>query len=191
VNRIAGLDLATERYARHQPLGIGMKLRAHPLAVGIAEVQLGRLSGLNERRGAYFAAVESGLKAIPGLSPFPVVEGGVRGGYYGFPILFDAGAAGCTRERFIAACAEAGLPAHAPPYPLLHLLPYFAEGFDLTPGSPGPLSGDYAGYSEGSLPLTESLYGRMMHLPVLSDPVPGAAGVVLGMLASALDRARR
>lgn len=50
VNRMAGMDLQTASYQEHQPLGLGMKTRAHPLGIGIALVQLRKLAELNERR---------------------------------------------------------------------------------------------------------------------------------------------
>ncbi|MDP7281933.1 MAG: DegT/DnrJ/EryC1/StrS family aminotransferase, partial [Candidatus Poribacteria bacterium] len=49
VNRVAGLDLITEKYKYLQPLGLGIKFRAHPLGVGIAAVQLQKLDELNKR----------------------------------------------------------------------------------------------------------------------------------------------
>ena len=60
VNRISGIDLVSERYTEYQPLGLGMKFRAHPLGIGIAKVQLDKLDELNARRRGYIEAVEAG-----------------------------------------------------------------------------------------------------------------------------------
>lgn len=49
VNRMGGLDLITEKYAELQPLGLGMKFRAHPLGIGIASIQFEKLKDLNRR----------------------------------------------------------------------------------------------------------------------------------------------
>ncbi|MDZ7374004.1 MAG: aminotransferase class I/II-fold pyridoxal phosphate-dependent enzyme, partial [candidate division KSB1 bacterium] len=88
VNRIGGLDLYTERYAELQPLGLGMKLRAHPLGIGIASVQLRKLDELNRRRRQYVEAVEAGLADIPGFEPVRVYPKAERGGFYAFPVLY-------------------------------------------------------------------------------------------------------
>jgi hypothetical protein len=69
---MGGLDLLTEKYADLQPLGLGMKFRAHPLGIGIADIQFIRLEQLNARRKAYVEAVETRLKPMPGLRPVKV-----------------------------------------------------------------------------------------------------------------------
>jgi dTDP-4-amino-4,6-dideoxygalactose transaminase len=183
VNRIKGLDLVTERYAQFQPLGLGMKLRAHPVGIGIARVQLRKLQKLNERRAAYIEAVEAGLADIPGLRPVKTYEGVKRGGFYGFPIIhIPEEHGGLPTQRFIQALKEEGLPASDGGYPLLHLLPLFANGFDIFTRNRGPLCGDYRGYRPGDLPITERMRERLVFLPVLSDPVPEAADIVLDIL---------
>jgi dTDP-4-amino-4,6-dideoxygalactose transaminase len=186
VNRIAGVDLAQEKYHYLQPLGLGMKFRAHPLGVGIASVQLDKLNELNRRRGGYFEEVEAGLAAIPCLEPVPTAPGSLRGGYYGFPVRYRPEAlGGVPTAKMIEAINRAGVPANACPYPLLHQLPLFAQGFDIFGHGRGPLSGDYPGYREGDLPVTEKLVSELVFLPVLSDPIPGAAGLILETLKKA------
>ena len=86
VNRIVGLDLVTDNYKHLQPLGLGVKFRAHPLGIGIASVQLKKLDALNERRRKHIAAVEEGIKGIRGVRPSEEVRRrGICGGFYGFP----------------------------------------------------------------------------------------------------------
>ena len=188
VNRIAGVDLAQEKYRYLQPLGLGMKFRAHPLGVGIASVQLGKLDELNARRGRYFEQVEAGLAEIPGLEPIPTTPESQRGGYYGFPIRYRPEQMdGAPLEKMIEAINRAGVPATSCPYELLHRLPLFAQGFDLYGRGRGPLSGDYPGYREGDLPVTEKLVSELVFLPVLSDPIPGAASLILETLLRASE----
>ncbi|MBN1402116.1 MAG: DegT/DnrJ/EryC1/StrS family aminotransferase [Anaerolineae bacterium] len=190
VNRIAGVDLAQEKYRYLQPLGLGMKFRAHPLGVGIASVQLDKLDELNARRGQYVAEVEAGLAAIPGLEPIPMTPGSQRGGYYGFPLRYVAQQAESSPiAKVIEAINRAGVPATTCPYELLHRLPLFAQGFDLFGRGRGPLSGDYRGYREGDLPVTEKLVSELIFLPVLSDPIPGAADLILQALREAMAMA--
>jgi dTDP-4-amino-4,6-dideoxygalactose transaminase len=179
VNRLGGVDLATERYQDLQPFGLGMKTRSHPLGIGIASVQLDKLDGLNERRGTFIKAVEAGLAGVRGIQPVKVYEGAERGGFYGFPMLHVPSESGVSTEAFLAALQAEGLPAKGNPYPLLHTLALFRDGFDIFTRDRGPLAGDYQGYRADDLPVTVEMSRRLIFLPVLSDPVPGAADKVV------------
>jgi len=188
VNRIVGMDLAQDKYRYLQPLGTGMKFRAHPLAIGIASVQLNKLSALNARRGQYVEEVEAGLADVPGLKPISTSPGSQRGGYYGFPVRYVAEeVGGASVAKMIEAINRAGVPANPSPYVLLHRLPLFAQGFDLFTGNRGPLAGDYPGYKEGDLPITEKIVSELIFLPVLSDPIPGAARLIVDSLKRAAE----
>jgi len=192
VNRMGGLDLATEKYADLQPLGLGMKFRAHPLGIGIATIQLAKLDRLNENRRRYFEAVEKSLGDVPGLQPLSTYAGVVRGGLYAFPLLHQpAEHQGTPTTRLIEALRSEGLNASQSPYGLLHRLKIFARGFDVFTESRGPLSGDYKGYAEGDFPVTEEVFGRLVFLPVLSDPFPGAVEKVISILSRVARRAAR
>ena len=70
------------------------------------------------------------------------------------------------------------------PYPNLHDLPLFAKGFDIFTRDRGPLcaSEGYMGYKQGDFPKAEYAKARTIFLPVLSDPIPGAAKIVLDTL---------
>jgi len=186
VNRIAGIDLDTPHYQDFQPFGTGMKFRAHPLGIGIASIQLEKLPELNRRRRAYFEEVEAGLADIPGLHPIPVTPGSTRGGYYGFPVRYAAAEqGGRPLADFVQAVNARGVTAGRNPYPPLHLLPYFARGFDLYTGNRGVLVEGWTGYQKGDLPVTERMAQELLFLPVLSDPVDGAAQVILNALREA------
>ncbi len=175
VNRIAGMDLATPRYERYQPLGTGMKFRAHPLGIGIAGIQLKKLPKLNEGRTRWVNAIEAGLKDIPFLEQVPAVPGSTRGGFYGFMFHFrPEKAGGRTAGDFVRALNGEGVKANLNGYPLLHLLPYFAEGFDLVTGGRGPLAEGWKGYKPGDLPVAEKLVPNIIFLPVLTDAAEGA-----------------
>lgn len=183
VNRIRGLDLVTEKYTEFQPLGLGMKFRAHPLGIGIAQVQLRKLDELNARRATYIETVEAGLADIPGLQPVKTYPGAKRAGFYGFPTLHIPEEHGGLPTRvFIEALRKEGLPASDGGYPLLHTLPLFANGFDIFTKNRGPLCGDYSGYKQGDFPITENMREHLVFLPVLSDPVPEAVDNVLAAI---------
>ncbi len=189
VNRVAGLDLQTPAYQRHQPLGTGMKFRAHPLGIGVASVQLDKLDELNRRRTAYVEEVEAGLADVPGLRPVPTYPGTQRGGFYGLPTHYCADElGGVPQSAFVKALREAGVKVGGG-YGLLHQLPYFAEGFDLFGHGRGPLCGDYKGYRDGDFPVTEKMHANLVFLPILSDPVPGAAAQVLERIRSVAEHA--
>jgi dTDP-4-amino-4,6-dideoxygalactose transaminase len=185
VNRIAGVDLVLDKYAAYQPLGLGMKFRAHPLGIGIAQVQLKKLPELNRRRAAYIEAVEAGLADISGLRPLKTYEGAQRGGFYAFPAIHEPKAMnGVSTEKFAAALKAAGLRASMDPYPSLHRLPLFAKGFDLFTRHRGPLCPEegYQGYAPDAFPNEALAKQRTLFLPCLSDPVPDAAQTVLDTL---------
>jgi perosamine synthetase len=183
VNRIKGLDLATPHYEEFQPLGTGMKFRAHPLGIGIAKVQLAKLPELNRRRREYVEAVEAGLPDIPGLEPVPTSPGSQRGGFYGFPVRFRSEQlGGVTLEKFAGALTNRRLKAHPSNYPALHTLPIFAKGFDLFTGGRGPLVEGWEGYKDDDFPVTNQMLRELLFLPCMTDPVEGAAHTVLRIL---------
>ena len=175
--------LVTREYAVFQPFGFGMKLRAHPLGIAIAGVQLDRLPELNRRRREWVETVEAGLAGVPGFRPVKTYPDGERAGFYGFPILHLPEAhRGEDTAGVIARLNSAGVPATGSGYPLLHRLPLFATGCDLFTRHRGPLGGDYPGYREGDLPRSEEMHRRLIFLPVLADPEPGAADLLLARL---------
>jgi len=170
-------SLTIPEHALHQPLGLGMKLRAHPLGIAIASVQLDKLPGLNQRRRTFVETVENGLINTPGLKNIRTYPGAQRAGYYGFPLLhLPADHHHLSTSEFIAALNHAGIPAApADSHPLLHRLPLFQKGYDLFTRNRGPLSGDYPGYNEGDFPHTEDMHRRLIFLPILSHAAPEAA----------------
>jgi dTDP-4-amino-4,6-dideoxygalactose transaminase len=182
-NRIKGVDLVTDRYAALQPLALGMKFRAHPLGIGIAQVQLRKLPELNAGRTAWVEAIEAGLADVPGLHPVQTYEGARRAGFYGFPTLHvPEEQGGLSTKAFVQALREEGLPATAGSYPLLHTLPLFRDGFDIYTRDRGPLREEYPGYRSGDFPVSEEMHRHLVFLPVLTDPVPGAEEKVLSAM---------
>jgi dTDP-4-amino-4,6-dideoxygalactose transaminase len=195
VNRIVGIDLVTDKYKHLQPLGLGIKFRAHPLGIGIASVQMKKLDELNAHRRAYIKAVETGIAGICGLRPVERYEGAEAAGFYGFPIHYiSEELGGLSKERFIEALRKEGLRAGGNSYPLLHTLPLFADGFDIFTGGRGSLctpemGGDYKGYKAGDFPIAEKVCSQLLFLPVLSDPVEDAADKVIAAIRKVVEHA--
>ena len=93
VNRspnVEGAAAEALQYTHLPPLGLGVKFRAHPLAIGIASVQLKKLDELYTGRRAYIQEISNGLQEIPGVSPVKTYEGAEPAGFYGFPIRYHA-----------------------------------------------------------------------------------------------------
>jgi dTDP-4-amino-4,6-dideoxygalactose transaminase len=191
VNRMAGMDLQTTSYEKYQPLGTGMKLRAHPLGIGVALVQLRKLQKLNEGRGRYVEAVEAALAEIPGVRAVPAHPDTQRGGYYAFPIHGDPDVLGVPVATLIERVRGRGIPATGSTYQLLHRMPLFSEGFDLFTGGRGPLVENWVGYAEGDFPVAERLHRDLLFLPMLTDPAPGAVERIIAALAGSVRESRQ
>ena len=195
------------RYAHLPPMGLGVKFRAHPLAIGIASVQLKKLDELNANRRAYIKEITAGLHAIPGVSAVERYEGAEPAGFYGFPIRYHQEemhglpapifAEALRREGVLAnnnpypllvgdgvPLFSGNLPTNSNPYPLLHTLPLFTQGLDIYTKRRGSLcttdiGGTFKGYAAGDLPVTEKVCSQLIFLPLLTKPVAGAISRIL------------
>ena len=213
VNRppnVVGDAVAALQYTHLPPMGLGVKFRAHPLAIGIASVQLKKLDELNANRRAYIKEITDGLHEIPGVSPVERYEGAEPAGFYGFPIRYHQEEIhGLPAPVFAEALRKEGvlannnpypllvgdgvplfsgtLPTNSNPYPLLHTLPLFTQGLDIYMKGRGPLctadtGGTFKGYTAGDLPVTEKVCSELIFLPLLTKPVPGAGSGILTAL---------
>ena len=212
VNRPVGAISDAEdgelRYPYLPPMGLGVKFRAHPLAIGIASIQLKKLDELNANRRAYIQEISDGLQEIPGVSGVETCEGSESAGFYGFPIRYHKTEIhGLPAPVFADALRKEGvlannnpypllvgdgiplfsdsLPTNSNPYPLLHTLPLFTHGLDIYQNNRGPLcpvdtgGGVFETYAVGDLPVTESACSQLIFLPLLTQPVAGAVSGIL------------
>lgn len=210
VNRSVKIEGGSSTYKHLPPMGLGVKYRAHPLAIGIASVQMEKLDALNAKRRAYIQEVSDGLESIPGVSPVERYAGTEPAGFFGFPVHYNqAELSGFPAPAFADALRKEGvlannnpypllvgdgvpifsgsLPTNDNPYPLLHNLPLFTEGLDIYTEGRGSLctpemGGDYRGTAAGDLPVSEKACSRLVFLPVLADPIPDAAAGVLAAI---------
>ena len=195
------------QYTHLPPMGLGVKFRAHPLAIGIASVQLKKLDELNANRRAYVQEIFDGLQDIPGVSPIETYERTEPAGFYGFPIHYrEEEMNGLPAPLFAEALRKEGvlannnpypllvgdgvplfsgsLPTNSNPYPLLHTLPLFTQGLDIYMNDRGSLcpvdaGGTFKRYAPGDLPVTEKVCSQLIFLPLLTKPVADAASKIL------------
>ena len=200
-------ETAALRYAHLPPMGLGVKFRAHPLAIGIASVQLKKLDKLNAGRRAYIRALSDGLQEIPGVSPIETYEGTESAGFFGFPIHYHEEemhglpapvfAEALRKEGVLAnnnpypllvgdgvPVFSGGLPTNSNPYPLLHTLPLFMQGLDMYMEGRGVLctadmGGEFETYAASDFPVSEKACSQLIFLPLLTEPVAGAASGIL------------
>lgn len=197
VNRKAGVDLVTERYKHLQPLGLGIKFRAHPLGIGLAAVQLQKLDELNRNRLAYVRALQEGLRPIKGLEPVTVYDGVEPAGLYALIFHYrPEHMEGLSRDQFCNALSQEGIRAGGSPYKPMHTLPLFAKGFDIFTRSRGPLctpemGGNYPGYRPEDFPVTQATCDDLVNLPVLTDPTEGAVDQIVAAVRKVADHARQ
>ena len=79
------------------------------------------------------------------------------------------------------------LPTNSNPYPLLHTLPLFTQGLDMYMEGRGALctndmGGAFETYTPGDLPVTEKACSQLIFLPLLTEPVAGAASGILAAI---------
>ncbi|HID95563.1 MAG TPA: DegT/DnrJ/EryC1/StrS family aminotransferase [Candidatus Latescibacteria bacterium] len=168
---------------------LGLKWRAHPLALALAKVSLNtleyRIKRSNENREKIFEA----LREIPGLEPegsHPKVRrvnlyGGLRIIYH--PEALE----GLPVERFVEALKAEGVPVKSLGFPYLeHLRKIFREGFDLWGRDRGPLGGEFCGlppfkpYKEGDFPVAEDVHRRVINIPSYINPAEGFLDQLIG-----------
>jgi len=167
-------ELTRPEYRGLRNTCLGIKFRAHALGVGLGQEQLRKLDSVNEKRRAVHQRLNQIAEEIPGLEPVMVLKKARPGGYFGYRLLYRAeDLDGLPVETYLAALQAEGMQVTACDYPLLHRLPLFAEGFDLYGGNRGPLAGDYRGYREGDLPVSEGVHRRVLALPALTEPKAG------------------
>ncbi|MFH1738797.1 MAG: DegT/DnrJ/EryC1/StrS family aminotransferase [bacterium] len=156
-------------------MSLGVKYRAHPYAVAMANVRLQRLAHLNECRRRNFGILNDELRDAPHMQVIDPIAGAERGGFLEYKfILRDDLPEGVDRDRFCEAVKAEGAPLEPDRYSsfnytygLLHLAPMFNTFDRRTIGGCyyDPSRGDGSPeerYQPGSLPVTEAVCTRIV-----------------------------
>jgi len=189
------LDELTE--PAHQALDsevLGLKWRAHPLALAIAEVALHSLEERIEKARANRDYLFARIRELPGLKPpreYPK-SSAVPGLYGGLQLIYTPSElGGLSAEKFVAAAKAEGVPIGGPGlYHMEHLRRIFTEGFDFYGEGRGPLCGDFKPYGEGDFPISEDLNRRVLTMPSFIEPPDGLLEQIIEGLRKVTDNCR-
>jgi dTDP-4-amino-4,6-dideoxygalactose transaminase len=143
--------------------GMGLKLRAHPLAIAMANEQLTHLNDWLKKRNVFAKKLIKAASDYPGLTP-PFIESDTTPSWYALvwqykPEHFD----GLVLKDFYEALQAEGLvefdlPRSTAP---LNLLPLFQNPENFFPGYRGQMK-----YRVGQFPVAEKFYNQAIKLPV-------------------------
>lgn len=161
---------------------LGLKWRAHPLALAIAKVALRSLEYRNQRRLENQGKIFAALRELPGLEPVHFYPKAKPAGFYGGlkVIYHPEELGGLPAGKFVEAVRAEGAPISGPGIGHLeHLRTIFTRGFDLWGRGRGPLGGEFCGlppfkrYKKGDFPVAEGLANRVLTLPAYIEPKEG------------------
>ncbi len=161
---------------------LGLKWRAHPLALALARVSLSTLEYRIRKAGENREKVFAALRELPGLEPEHSYPKAKRVNLYdGLRIIYHPEQlGGLPIEKFVEAVKAEGAPIQGPGFPYMeHLRRIFTQGFDLWGRGRGPL-GDkflelppFKPYKKGDFPVAEDLAKRVLTIPSYIEPKEG------------------
>lgn len=153
--------------SRFATTGMGLKLRAHPLAAAIASEQFDLLDEILRARRATARAMTDALAGVPGLR-MPSAAESSQPTWYAFVMQYRSEElGGLPLETFYEAvmaegCIELDRPSSTAP---LNLHPLFQE-----PGTLFPAYRNVFAYARGEFPRAEEFHRNSLKLPVWDDP---------------------
>jgi perosamine synthetase len=154
--------LPESKYYAYALTGFGLKLRAHPLAIAIAEEQMGHLDlwhkTMNEN-AKFFAEL---LKNVDGIKT-PAFINGIEPSWYAFVIQIDSNKLSISTKEFCNKLIENGIldadmPGSTCP---LNLLKLFQDPSLLYPGYKGLVN-----YKPGDFPVAENFFNNAIKFPI-------------------------
>jgi len=168
-------ELTNPEYRRLDAEVLGLKWRAHPLALAIAKVSLSSLEYRNRRRIENRSRVFKALKDLPGIEPIRDYEKAKPAGFYGgLKIKYNSEQLdGLSISKFVEAMNAEGAPISASHLTLEHLRSIFTRGFDLWGHDRGPLGSDFRVYKKGDFPVAEGLSDKVLTIPAYIEVKDG------------------
>ena len=175
-------ELTNPVYRMFDEQVLGLKFRAHPLALAVAKVSLKTLEYRIKKSDENRERVFNALKELPGLEPEHSYSKAKRVGLYGgLKIIYHPEElGGLPIEKFVEAVRAEGAPISDPGWKhagstqkLQHLKALFVRGFDLWGHNRGPLGSDFEVLKKGSFPVAEILDKRFFTIPSYIEPKEG------------------
>lgn len=161
---------------------LGLKFRAHPLALAVTMVSLETLPYRIQQSDCHREKLFQALRELPGLKPEESYPKAKRIGLYGGLKIryYTEELDNLPIEKFIAAVRAEGVPISDPGWrhagstqQLQHLKPLFARGFDLWDRNRGPLGDEYISPKKGGFPQAEKADQSFFTLPSFIEPGEG------------------
>lgn len=190
-------ELTNPAYRMFDEQVLGLKFRAHPLALALAKVSLEsleyRIRRSNENREKVFDVLERMLGLEPEHS-HPKAKrislyGGLKVIYH--PEELDD----LPIEKFVEAVRVEGAPISDPGWEyagstqkLQHLKPLFTRGFNLWGHNRGPLGDDFEVPKKGTFPVAESLNNRFFTIPSYIEPKEGFLEQYIGAFEKVMSK---
>jgi perosamine synthetase len=171
--------------------GLGLKWRAHPLALAIGRISLHNLDYRNERRLEHRKTLYDALEEVPGVQPPGSYPKAQPGGFYGGLALYyvPKELGDLPFAQYVAALRAEGVPVHARRDPPEHLRALFQRGFDLWGGGRGPIGPGSYDYKVGDFPVAEDLATRSIYVPAYIEPAEGLLDQIIAAFRKVADQA--
>jgi len=168
-------ELTNYQYRMLDPELLGLKWRAHPLALALARVSLSTLEYRNKCKMENRERIFKALKNLPGLEPIRDYEKAKPAGFYGgLKIKYHPEHLGdLPIGKFVEALNAEGAPISATHLTLEHLRSIFTRGFDLWGHDRGPLGSDFKAYKRGDFPIAEGFADKALTIPAYIETKVG------------------
>jgi dTDP-4-amino-4,6-dideoxygalactose transaminase len=174
-------ELTNPAYRELGHEGLGLKYRAHPLALALATASLETLEERNAGREAWRQGLHAALADLPGIRfPRSYPKARDAGFYGGLKAIYRPEAlGGLSRQRLVAALRAEGVPIVDRPRRPEHLRALFRRGYDVWGHGRGPLDSAWCGlppfepYAPGDFPASEWAMEHELTLPCYVEPQVG------------------
>ena len=149
-------------YHEYAITGFGLKLRAHPLAIAIADEQLGYLEKWHKAKADNAKYLTEALEGVPCVS-VPVVRKGAEPSWYAYVLQIESERLTIPTAQFCdelikAGALDADMPGSTCP---LNYLKLFQDPSLLYPSYKGKVS-----YQPGDFPVAEKFFKNAIKFPI-------------------------